>query len=402
MPNGDHHKPASLLQRMASAIASQAEVQAFDPLRPWRMISRSNAFIIPLSLLVFALYAVYTHGFNRIALLTSPIAGLPIGFAIAFVETQASEFKRRHRRTGFWAYLFFRTLRVTSWFMVMFILMMMVVHWLRIETGKTIFPESLREFFTTRKVFEFLGISLAISLVSNFLDELHRKLGRDAIFSLVLGKYHKVRQEERLFLFIDLNGSTRLAEEMGEMTFSHFLQDFYYDISEPIARYKGRIYQYVGDEVVVSWPLRQGLKNAQCLRCFFAIGKQLRRYENQYRRQYNTAPSFKAALHGGSVVVSEVGKYKSEIAYHGDVLNTTARMMSKCHELNSLFITSAWVAQQAQLPAYIKIHSLGLQQFRGKQQEMELFAVQLAGTKFEKPAAALQQAFAEATHSGVY
>jgi adenylate cyclase len=40
-------------------------------------------------------------------------------------------------------------------------------------------------------------------------------------------------------------------------------------------------------------------------------------------------PEFKGALHGGNVVVSEVGKYKSEIAYHGDVLNTTSRMLGQ-------------------------------------------------------------------------
>ena len=90
-------------------------------------------------------------------------------------------------------------------------------------------------------------------------------------------------------------------------------QQFLFAGSEPIARYFGRVYQYVGDEVVVTWPLKKGLKFAVCVRCFFAIQKQIRRYEKQYEKRYGRIPEFKAALHGGNIVVSEVGKYKSGI-----------------------------------------------------------------------------------------
>jgi adenylate cyclase len=216
------------------------------------------------------------------------------------------------------------------------------------------------------------------------MDELHRKLGRDAIFNLVFGKYHKVKQEDRIFLFIDLNHSTDIAEEMGELEYSHFLQDYYYDISEPIARYFGRVYQYVGDEIVVTWPIKKGLRFALCVRCFFAVQKQIKRYEKQYLERYGRVPEFKAALHGGNIVVSEVGKYKSEIAYHGDVLNTTARIQGKCHELSADFIVSDWVVDNVMMPKYLKVESLGSFQLRGKQQEVELYGVWLSQKQLEE------------------
>ena len=265
--------------------------------------------------------------------------------------------------------------------MVLFFFIMVVVNWLKIKTYETIFPHSLHDFFATRKVFEFLGIALIISLFSNFLDELHRKLGRDAIFNLILGKYHQVKQEDRLFLFIDLNNSTDIAEEMGEMEYSHFLQDYFYDISEPIARYFGRVYQYVGDEAVVTWPVKKGFRFAVCIRCFFAIQKQIRRYKSHYEKRYGRVPEFKAALHGGTVVVSEVGKYKSEIAYHGDVLNTTARMLSRCHEFASEFIVSDYVIENVEMPRYLRADPLGAFQLKGKQQQVELHAIHLAADK---------------------
>jgi adenylate cyclase len=273
---------------------------------------------------------------------------------------------------------------------------MIIVHWMRINTAETIFPKSLHDFFTTRKVFDFLGISLAISLVSNFMDELHRKLGKDAILNLIFGKYHQVKEEERLFLFIDLNDSTQIAEEMGELEFSHFLQDYFYDISEPIARYQGRVYQYVGDEVVVSWPLKKGLKYSLCIRCFFAIQKQIRRYREQYEKRYGRVPEFKAALNGGKVIVSEVGKYKSEIAYHGDVLNTAARILGKCHEQESDFIISDWVFERVEIPKYLKVNSLGQFQLKGKQQQVELYSLSLTHKNEEKrirPSSRLKKIF---------
>lgn len=364
-----------------SSYATRAQAPAFDLLQPWKIISQNNVYIIYLSVLLFAFYAFTRHGFSWIALSTSLFVSIPIGFAIAFFETRSQEFRRRHRRSSFWFYLVYRTFRVVTWFMVLFFFIMVIVMWLRMNTYETIFPQSLHDFFATRKIFEFLGIALIISLFSNFMDELHRKLGRDAIFNLVFGKYHQVKSEERLFLFIDLNNSTDIAEEMGEMEFSHFLQDYFYDISEPIARYFGRIYQYVGDEVVVTWPIKKGLRYAVCLRCFFAIQKQIRRYEEQYKKRYGKIPEFKAALHGGSIVVSEVGKYKSEIAYHGDVLNTTSRMLGKCHELMSEFIISDYILQKVEMPKYLSADNLGSFQLRGKQQEIELHAVNLGSAK---------------------
>src|SRR5258706_752896 len=385
MPDETTIKPEDA-DSIEGSYVNRSASPGFDLLRPWKIISQSNIYIVYLSVLLFAFYAFARHGLNWIAFSTSLIVSIPVGFAIAFFETQSTEFRRKHRRTQFWFYLLYRTFRVTSWFIVFFFFIMVIVKWLKVNTDETIFPHSLHDFFATRKVFEFLGIALIISLVSNFLDELHRKLGRDAIFNIVFGKYHQVKQEDRLFLFIDLNHSTEIAEEMGELEFSHFLQDYYYDISEPIARYFGRVYQYVGDEVVVTWPLKKGVKFGLCVRCFFAIQKQIRRYHEQYQKRYGRVPEFKASLHGGTIVVSEVGKYKSEIAYHGDVLNTTARMLSKCHELNADFIISDFIVERVEMPKYLKVDPLGSFQLKGKQQEIELYSVYLSLKKSEEAA----------------
>ena len=58
-----------------------------DTLKPWKIISQNNQFIIWLSILLFAIYAFSRYGFNWIALSTSLIVSVPIGFTIAFFET---------------------------------------------------------------------------------------------------------------------------------------------------------------------------------------------------------------------------------------------------------------------------------------------------------------------------
>jgi adenylate cyclase len=58
-------------------------------------------------------------------------------------------------------------------------------------------------------------------------------------------------------------------------------------------------------------------------------------------QNFGVLPVFKAATHCGSVMAAEVGGVvKSEIAYHGDVLNTCSRMMELCNMYNSDHIVS--------------------------------------------------------------
>jgi len=121
--NSNKRNTGGELGSLTGNYAGRPASPSFDVLRPWKIISPNNIYIIYLSILLFALYAFARHGFNWIALSTSVIAGIPGGFAIAFFETQSQEFRRRHRRNSFWIYLLYRTLRVVVWFMVLFFLL---------------------------------------------------------------------------------------------------------------------------------------------------------------------------------------------------------------------------------------------------------------------------------------
>ncbi len=132
-------------------------------------------------------------------------------------------------------------------------------------------------------------------------------------------------------MFLDLRSSTTYAEQIGHEKFSEMIQDCFYDLAMVVEEHRAEIYQYVGDEAVLTWKMKNGLSDHNSLRAFFAFDDRLKSRSEYYREKYGFIPEFKAGLNGGEVMVAEVGEIKKEIAYHGDVLNTGARIQARCN-----------------------------------------------------------------------
>lgn len=203
------------------------------------------------------------------------------------------------------------------------------------------------------------------------------KYGPGVFKSFILGKYFKPSREERIFMFLDLRGSTSIAEKLGEEHYFYFLKDLFKDATPAILHSKGEIYQYVGDEIVISWKKNSGIENANCIQCFFDIQKRILDKKKYYQENYNgIIPQFKAGLHYGAVMVGEIGIVKREIAYSGDVLNTTARIQSKCNELGEdILLSNLLLDKLKPLPNPFKSTALGEIQLRGKQKTLRLYTV---------------------------
>ena len=61
-----------------------------------------------------------------------------------------------------------------------------------------------------------------------------------------------------------------IAEELGHIQFSRLIQDCFTDLSV-VRDYKVDIYQYVGDEAVLSWSIANGLENFNCIKAYFEV-----------------------------------------------------------------------------------------------------------------------------------
>ncbi len=202
------------------------------------------------------------------------------------------------------------------------------------------------------------------------------KYGPGGFLDFLLGKYFHPKREERIFMFLDLRSSTTIAEKLGEERYFNFLRDVFNYATPSILNTDGEIYQYVGDEIVISWKIDQGTENANCIQCFFDIQKALNEKTNYFQSNYETKPEFKAGLHYGYVMAGEIGLVKRDIAFSGDVLNTTARIQDKRNELRVDILLSKFLLDKLNLgPKSYEPKEIGDIELRGKEQRVVLFTI---------------------------
>ena len=226
--------------------------------------------------------------------------------------------------------------------------------------------------FVFLTVFVYLTVLIGVSL---FFSEVSENLGITVLHNFFVGKYHKPKEEERIFMFLDMKSSTTIAEELGHVRYFELLNEYYSDFTNSIINHYGEIYQYVGDEIVISWSLKSGLGNNSFLKCFFALKKSLINQSKKYHSKYGIIPTFKAGLHLGKVTIGEIGELKKDIIFTGDVLNTTARIQGLCNTYNvDLLISGQLINKMIPTPEF-QIQSLGKSELRGKKELIELFTV---------------------------
>lgn len=211
--------------------------------------------------------------------------------------------------------------------------------------------------------------------VSLFYAEISEHMGHGVLLNFFTGRYHRPKEETRIFLFSDMKSSTQIAEQLGHLRYFDLLRAYYVDLSDGIIDHGGEIYQYVGDEVVVSWPVEEGLKNRQCIDCFFAMKRDLQQRGDWYRQHFGVVPDFKAGLHVGAVTTGEIGALKKEIIFTGDVLNATARIQGLCNRYGVDLLISGDLVERLDLGAAYTARPLGHHRLRGKAQEVELFTL---------------------------
>ncbi len=197
----------------------------------------------------------------------------------------------------------------------------------------------LRTFFSG----EFFVLVLYLTVVGIVINSFRlviQRVGEKNFWNAVTGRYHIPHEEERVFMFLDLYSSTALAESMGHEQYHKLLYDVFNDIADPIIVYGGEVYQYVGDSVVITWSIQKGTKQMNCIRCFFDILKGIEDRAGEYEKRYQFVPHLKAGLHAGKVIAGEVGQEKIEIVFHGDTVNTAARIQDACVEMRERILLS--------------------------------------------------------------
>ncbi|WP_153800547.1 adenylate/guanylate cyclase domain-containing protein [Foetidibacter luteolus] len=215
----------------------------------------------------------------------------------------------------------------------------------------------------------------SIIVVSQFYMEVNDNIGQAVLANFFMGKYHRPAEEERIFMFLDMKSSTTIAEQLGHLTYFEMLKEYYADLTESVINYSGEIYQYVGDEMVVSWKLQKGLQNNNCLQCFLSMKAALLAQAGKYHAKFGVSPSFKAGFHAGKVTTGEIGIIKKDIIFTGDVLNTASRIQGLCNTYNVDILISGVLAAKCFPAQQYYLKALDVAELRGRGEKMELFTL---------------------------
>ena len=216
---------------------------------------------------------------------------------------------------------------------------------------------------------------VGLFFITQLIIEINEKYSPGVFMDIMLGKYVEPKIESRIVMFIDLKDSTPIAEKLGHEQYFKFIRDFIHQISYALIEHGGRIYQYVGDEVVVSW-YNNRVNAKRSMSSLIHSRKNLQKQSEEFRRKYGIIPEFRVGIHVGDVTVGEIGVIKKDIAMSGDTMNTTARIRSACSELNQKYIISEEMLHLIELKSW-QTESLGKVDLKGKGNGIELFSLKI-------------------------
>jgi adenylate cyclase len=298
----------------------------------------------PLGISMFEIYRVSLPG------------GLILGLFWGFIEIIDNRIISKKRKS-FGIVVLSKTLIYT----ILFIVIAFFASWL--GSGSLDLAKNYITSTFTIVNFSFIAIAAFLFL---FFKQMNRKFGPGILLQYLTGKYFNPQEEDRIFMFLDLKSSTSIAEKLSHVRYSKLIQDCFSELTEPVIEYKGQIYQYVGDEAVITWNVDDGLTNANCLNFFYEYINRLESKKDYFLKSYQVFPEFKAGISLGLVTVAEVGELKTEIAYHGDVLNTAARIQGYCNKLNKQLLVSETLVQALEDKQHFEFQPMGEVQLRGK------------------------------------
>lgn len=311
-----------------------------------------------------------------VTLFVTPAISFVMGILIGMAETFFVN--RIFTNKPFWEKLIFKSTLYLLSIVTLLISVALIVNSIRMDSWP--FDEKVLRsigMFTGNFAFWSIVIYCGVATVLTlFIAEVSDYLGGSVLNNFFTGKYHRPQIEQRIFMFLDIRSSTTIAEQLGHVKYFQLLNKYYADIADPILTTQGEVYQYAGDEIIITWKLRKGLIDNNCVRCFFMIKETLASLQDEYIKEFGLSPGFKAGLHCGEVTTGEIGQLKKELFFTGDVLNSTARIQASCNELKTDILLSEDMKSHLQLEEDYQIIEKGIHQLRGREQRLKLFSLE--------------------------
>lgn len=170
--------------------------------------------------------------------------------------------------------------------------------------------------------------------------EMERMVGTRMFRRFLTGRYVHPKRERIIVMFMDLADSTAWTEKLGDERYYAMLNETFERMAVPVLRSDAEILKYIGDEVIFTWTIPSGTLGARCLDLYFDLRDAIARDSAHYQRTYGMVPHFRAGIHCGDVITSQVGTIKRSIDHSGDAMNTCARLVGAAKVLHTGMVVS--------------------------------------------------------------
>ena len=330
------------------------------------------AVLLLIAALIGAGYAaildsVIRSDLSLFSFLRGGLRGLMIGAIVLAFEygLSQSRFGTLLRRAPFLASLGLRTLATTAVLMGAIILSRIVLS----SRG-----HSLQQWMETGFLRDFAFVGFAAFLI-HFTWQTIRIVGGRTLMYFLLGRYNKPVIEQRIFMLIDITGSTAIAQRLGDTRAHELTTRFFFDIAAPVSRFEGETELYVGDEVVISWPMGPPDANARCLLCHEAIRAVMAQNADKYRSEFGETIQVRTGIHGGTVAAGECGDNKRQVVFIGDTINVAKRLQEACKDYGQDVLISGDLLNRITLPEGFRSQALGTMVLRGRSTETQIHTI---------------------------
>ncbi len=327
-------------------------------------------------ILLGLIYISIVNGFSKMyPFVNGTFIGLLLGLMIGTFEIYM--FQPRFRRNSFILMLSFRVIIYT---VSIIIIILLVVTLNRSIRHHQLFFEALvsqesQNYIIDGNFKTAIIFTLIISVVVNFTRLISFKIGRGTLINFFLGAYHKPKLKERIFVFLQITNANQVLKNSRIEAYHNFINEIFSEISVAVMHNKGYVYEYVDDQIIVYWKGTQKDWGNFLINFYGEVLLVMKRDKAHFEKMYNLVPNLFLGAHGGTVVQAEIGELKTEIVFHGDVLNTTARIANVAREKDMAFVISNYIFERIKKSEYVTTTSIGQIELRGKQQATSLFSM---------------------------
>jgi adenylate cyclase len=254
---------------------------------------------------------------------------------------------------------------------VIYAAIIVVIQWLQLGELIAGVPQNM----SSRTFWLGFIYSAVLSVVMNLVLGISNIVGHRSFLNFITGRYHTPVAENRFVLFVDIAGSTGFAERLGGIGIHRLLDRTFRLLTIAVTDYRGEVLNYVGDEVIVTWPERLGAIDCRPLRCFEAMREELSRASSEFEREFGAVPRIRGSLHFGSVIVGEIGDIKRAIVFNGDVMNTAARLEELSRNVDGGFLASRAAMQRFNSTPPFAVRDLGRLPIRGRADGIDVVGI---------------------------